>query len=168
MDNSFSTPPKDKAELVRRIQAARDELEDFLGQQSPEALAQPGPDGGWSVLDHLIHLAEWRWKQLALIQGQPGYRGLRIDAQTYETAGLDEVNAILYKRNRDLPSAKKLDEFNKAHAAVLEAIGRMDEADLQGPNNRSDPTDARSLLEGIIGNTYEHDLEHLGWIKEML
>lgn len=168
MDDTFSTPPSDKAELIRRIQAARTELEDFLSKQEPEALALPGPDGGWSVLDHLVHLAEWRWKLLALIQGRAGYQGLRIDPQTYQTAGLDAVNAILYQRNQGRPGEEKLAEFHKAHAAVLEAIDRLAEADLRRPYDLTDPTDERILLDGIIGNTYEHDLEHLGWIKEIL
>ncbi len=166
MNETSSTLPKDKAELVRRIQAARTELEDFIGTLSPEALAKPGPDGGWSVLDHLVHLAEWRWKQLALIQGRPGYEGLGIDKQTFATAGIDGVNAILYERNRQRSTAEKLKDFRESHQAMLDAVAQMDEAGLQRANDLTDPTDRRILLEGIIGNTYEHDLEHLVWIKE--
>src|SRR5512138_1288107 len=108
MSVEYTHPPKDKAELISRIQAARAELEDFLGTLSPEALEKPGPDGGWSVLDHLVHLAEWRWKLLAMIQGRAGYEGLRIDEQTYHTADINQVNAILYQRNHSRPTAEKL------------------------------------------------------------
>ncbi len=168
MDENFSTPPKDKAELIRRIRAARKELEDTLRPMSAEELSRPGPDGGWSVLDHLIHLAEWRWKLLAMMQGRAGYEGLGIDAQTYQTAGLDGINAILHERNRRRPTAEVLTEFRRAHEVVLGAIERMDEADLQRVYDLADPTDTRRLIEGIIANTYGHDLEHLGWIREML
>jgi uncharacterized damage-inducible protein DinB len=166
MNERFSTPPKDKAELIHRIQEVRAELENFIGTLSSEALTQPGPDGGWSVLDHLIHLAEWRWKLLAMIQGRPGHEGLGIEKQTYETAGQDAVNAILYERNRQRPNAGKLAAYRESHEAVLEAIQQLHEADLQRVYDLTDPTDQRTLLEGIIGNTYGHDLEHLGWIKE--
>jgi len=168
MEQSFSTPPEDKAELIRRIQAARTELEDAIGKLDQEEITRPGPDGGWSVLDHLIHLAEWRWKLLAMIQGRAGNEGLGIDAQTYQTAGLDGVNAILYERNRQRPTTEKLAEFRRAHEAVLEAIDQLDEASLQRAYDLTDPSDPRILLEGIIGNTYGHDLEHLGWIREII
>jgi hypothetical protein len=143
-------------------------LEDYLGKQEPEALERPGPDGGWSVLDHLVHLAEWRWKILAVIAGHAGHEGLRIDAQTYRSGGLDGVNAILYERNRDRPAAEKLADFRNAHEAVLAAVEQMEAADLQRQYDLTDPTDDRILLDGIIGNTYDHDLEHLGWIREQL
>jgi len=42
MNESFSSPPKDKAELVRRIQAARTELEDFIGTLSRKGWPNPG------------------------------------------------------------------------------------------------------------------------------
>ncbi len=168
MDENFSTTPKDKAELIHRIDAARAELEDTIRPLSEEALGRPGPDGGWSVLDHLIHLAEWRWKLLAMMQGHAGYEGLGIDAQTYQTAGLDGINAILQERNRQRPATELLAEFRHAHQVVLEAIERMDEADLRRVYDLTDPSDTRLLIEGIIGNTYGHDLEHLGWIREML
>ncbi len=167
MDENFSTPPKDKAELIRRIQAAREELEDTIRPLSAEELVRSGPDGGWSVLDHLIHLAEWRWKLLAMIQGRAGYEGLGIDAQTYQTAGLDGINAILQERSRQRPAAEILAEFRRAHQVVLKAIERMEEADLQRVYDLTDPTDTTRLIEGIIANTYGHDLEHLGWIREL-
>lgn len=168
MNEPFSTPPKDKSELLHRIKAARAELEGYLAAQSPDTLAQPGPDGGWSALDHLAHLAGWRWKLLAMMRGHGGHVGLRIDAQTYQTAGLDGINAILYERNQPRPTAEKLADFHAAHAAVLAAIEQMDDADLQRRYDMTDPTDTRLLVDGIIGNTYGHDLEHLGWIRELL
>lgn len=168
MSELQSVPPQDKAELLRRIKAARAELEAFLDTLSPEALAQPGPDGGWSALDHLAHLAEWRWKLLAMMQGRGGHEGLRIDIQTYQIAGLDGINAILYERNHPRPTAEKLADFREAHQTVLAAIEQMDEADLRRRYDMTDPTDTRLLVDGIIGNTYGHDLEHLEWIRELV
>jgi len=79
---------------------------------------------------------------------------------------VDEINAILYERKPPTPTAEKLADFRKGHEAVLEALDQLDEADLQRAYDLTDPTDKRSLLAGIIGNTYGHDLEHLGWIRE--
>ncbi|RPJ49437.1 MAG: ClbS/DfsB family four-helix bundle protein [Chloroflexi bacterium] len=166
METEFTSPPANKTELIRRIEGARAALEDYLGKLEPEALSRANVPGGWSILDHLIHLAEWRWKLMAMMAGRGGHEGLKIDAQIYQTVELDELNAILYERNRQRPAEEILLEFRRAHETVLAAIDRPDEADLQRAYDLTAPADTRRLLEGIIGNTYEHDLEHLAWIKE--
>jgi hypothetical protein len=156
-----------KAELIARIQLAREELEEVLLGLSPADLARPGPEGGWAVQDHLAHLAEWRWKLLAMMNGRPGYEGLQISAEQY-SAGLDPINALLYERNQARSTEDILANFRRAHQAVLDALAPMTDADLKCAYDLTDPTDERSLLEGIIGNTYAHDLEHLAWIQAIL
>lgn len=161
------TSPRNKTELVERINAARAALDGTLSGLSDEALTRPGTGGGWSVKDHLAHLNQWRWKLLAMIEGRPPHQALGIDQATY-AAGLDAINARLYERDRDRPLAEILAESRRAHQAVLDAIAGMEEADLSRAYNLDDPTDSRILLEGIAGNTYEHDLEHRQWIIENL
>lgn len=160
--------PRTKADLIERIQQARADLDALVGPLSEAELSQPGPDGGWAVRDHLMHLAEWRWKLLAMMRGRPGYEGLQIDPQTYATAGVDRINAILYERNQPRGTAEILADYHRAHQTVLEAIQQMDESDLRRPYDLTDYSDPRLLMAGIAGNTYEHDAEHLGWIRELL
>lgn len=168
MNTTYSTPPQSKAELIKRIRASRALVEELIQSIPTVILLQAGPDGGWSIQDHLAHLSEWCWKLLAMIRGRPGYEGLRVDAETDQTAGLDGINAILYERNRGRGTDEVLADFRRAHAEVLVAVEQLDEADLSRAYDLTDPTDPRQLLEGIIGNTYGHDLEHLAYIHAIL
>ncbi len=90
--------PQQRADLLEHIRSSRARLDQTVGQLSEQQLATPGPDGGWAVKDHLAHLAAWEHKLLAMIQGQPGYVGLHVDAATYEHSNIDELNAILHER----------------------------------------------------------------------
>ena len=50
--------PRDKIELMERIHGSRAELERLVNRLDAEQATAPGPDG-WSVKDHLAHLALW-------------------------------------------------------------------------------------------------------------
>ena len=164
----MSSDPQTKQELLDRIQSARRALEGLLARLDAQAMQQPGPNGGWSVKDHLAHLAEWSRKQLALIDGQPGHEGLGIDQALYENGGIDAINAELYRRNNQRTLEDVLADFRASHETMVSRITQMSDADLRRVNNLKDPEGKRTLLEGIASNTYEHDEEHVEWIKEML
>jgi hypothetical protein len=59
-------------------------------------------------------------------------------------------------------------DFRQTHQDMLIAVEGLSEADLAKPYVPDDPTDSRRLVDGIIANSYEHDLEHQGWIEELL
>jgi hypothetical protein len=166
MDNPSTYPSK--SELLADIRAARAELEALIAPLSPQALSRPGPDGGWSIQDHLIHLAEWRWKLLAMINGRSGNEGLHIDEQVYHSGDFDAINDLLYRRNRARSTEDLLTEFRRAHAEVIRAIEQLPEVGLLRAYDLTLPGDTRPLVAGILGNTSDHDREHIEWIKEML
>jgi hypothetical protein len=160
--------PQNKGELIERMRQARAALEHTISSLSNEELIRPGADGGWSVKDHLAHLAAWARKVLAIMQGRPAYEGLQVDEMTYRETDLDGLNAILYEHARNRSLADVLADFRQTHRDMLIAVEGLSEADLAKPYVPDDPTDSRRLVDGIISNSYEHDLEHQGWIEELL
>jgi uncharacterized damage-inducible protein DinB len=164
---AFPPAPESKAELMERIRRERGALERVLNGLSDDDYAALGPDG-WSVKDHLAHLAAWERKQLALMRGRPPHEGLGVDEETYRSDDVDRVNAQVHERNRDLALPEVLDALRSAFDEMVSALEGMSEADLQRPNNPNDPEDTRDLLEGVTGNTYEHDMEHRAWIEALL
>ena len=59
----------EKAELLQAIERSWASLDDLVaGLREPE-LTRHGPDG-WSVKDHLAHLAAWNLALVALLEGR--------------------------------------------------------------------------------------------------
>ena len=86
------TNPKSKAELLMRIRVARSELDLTVAGLDEAALAAPGPEG-WSVKDHLAHLAAWARKVLANMDGRTGPEVLGVPADVYKRGDWIEINA---------------------------------------------------------------------------
>lgn len=156
-----------KAALLRRIRDTRATLEQLIAPLSHDQLTATGPDG-WSIKDHLAHLSAWRRKLLAMIEGRPDHEALQIDAATYESGDEDQINDLLYQRNRDRPLDEVLVEFRQVHEQVLAALEPMSEQDLdrQGYPDETDPN--RKLIHFVVGNTFGHDQEHINWIQSLL
>jgi len=164
--DSQMTVPQTKQELIDRVRTAREALEALLNGLDAAAMERPGPDGGWSIKDHLAHLADWSRKQMGLIDGQAAHAALGIDQDLYKHGGIDRVNEVLYQRSRGRSLDEVLADFCATHEAMVRRIEQMGEAHLRRANSLTDPDDQRLLVEGIASNTYEHDEEHAGWIKE--
>lgn len=166
-DVSDSAPlPWDRSELLQCIQDEWSALERAIGSLSDAQLTLPGPDG-WSVQDHLAHLAAWeRFMRLHHLQGLPPHEVLGVDQATFGRGDEDELNAILFDRNRGGSLSDTLAELHRTHEAVLGDLENMPLADLMQQHYADDP-EARPLLCFIIYNTYEHYAEHRKTIEQL-
>jgi uncharacterized protein (TIGR03083 family) len=152
--------------VLGEIRAARAEIEALLSRLDEAALTQPGPDGGWSVKDHLAHLTAWRRMVLGMLEGQPRHAGLGVDQATYDQ-GEDAINAALEARAKGQPLAAVLAEFRQVYDELARRLARFDEA-MWGEPYPLTPRPDHPRQDSITGNTYEHDREHLAWIEEAL
>ena len=59
-----------KAELLARIQSGWDQFSAFLTTLTPEQLTRPTDAAGWTVSDHLSHIAFWEGSIPAWLRGQ--------------------------------------------------------------------------------------------------
>src|SRR5215211_81290 len=166
MSDDFT--PQQKADLLERIHSSRAALDQTVGQLSKRQLATPGPDGGWAVKDHLAHLAAWEHKLLAMIQGQPGYVGLQVDAATYEHSNIDELNAILHERFKVLSPVAAIAESRRSYEQLMATVEALSEANLGAPYAPGDPDDRRRIIDGIVDNTYDHYDEHRAAIGQIV
>jgi hypothetical protein len=161
--------PADKEALLARIQQSRASLEAQITPLSAEQLAAPGPDGGWSVKDHLYHLATWQQVQLARMQGRPEWAVVELDEATYRAAitsaeDFRDINAIIERRGKDFAPDAVLAHFRDACAQLLDEVNRWAYADLLTPVRPDGPT----VLKQLSGDSYEHDDEHLRMLRQML
>lgn len=142
--------PEGRGALIERIGRSWNELQREVGDLDDRRLSAPGPEG-WSVKDHLAHLARWEQYLLAVLEGRPEplaafglEAGQERDAET--------INAALQPRDSGLTPAEVRRLLADTHASVLARLEALEDAELE-----------RSL--GLIeGNTCGHIDEHRPWI----
>lgn len=152
--------PRDKAELLDRIARGWDELHGALEALSEARLTAPGADG-WSIKDHLAHLGAWERSAVAILEGQPRYQVLGVEAAVWQSGDTDQINAQVQARTRARPWAEVLADLRSAHAAMLAALEPRSWVELLVEY------DGAPILARIAGNTYEHYAEHLAGIAAL-
>ena len=158
--------PRTKAELLERIPPARAALEETIAGLSESELDAPGPDG-WSVKDHLSHIATWERMMVAHLRDGSAHAVLQMDEATYLAKGLEELNEAIYQQHRDRPPARVLEDFRQAHREAVALLDGLDEAAFWRPYWHDDPS-GRPVMDKVAGDTYRHYLEHRTWIQELL
>jgi hypothetical protein len=160
-----------KDELLRRLEAAWDELLEVLVGLDDAAKSRVNPESGWAIKDHLSHLAVWESGITYLLTGRPRHEGMGISAEQWRDLTMDEINTVLYQAGRDRSPAEAMAHMRMAHEEMLNTLTALNDADLRRDYAEFDsgerPT-GQPIIGWIIGNTYEHYQEHLGYIREAL
>jgi hypothetical protein len=158
----FPPLPTNKAGLLEGIDREYAALEQAIGRLSEAQLTQP-IDGSWSAKDILAHIAAWQQILLVFhIDQRPFEQAAPGVAVDYQSSDVDTINEALYQRDRERPLAEVLETFRRSHQQALTKIKGMSEADLfraYTPPGR-DPSSGGRLISWIVGDTYEHYLEH--------
>lgn len=156
-------------ELLLLMNEARGELEAFVAGVPPEELVGPRKNG-WTVKDHLFHLATWDLYLIAVLDREPRVPALGLDHDPH--APFDEVNSVFFERGRDLPLNQVLGMFRGNRARIIERVRGFSESDLARPAadfQPVDPTPPQGTLDHwIVSFTVEHDREHHEWMREIL
>jgi len=141
-------------ELVNRVEEAG-------------GLSQAGADG-WTVKDHLTHVAAWEHSLLALIEGHDRERAMGLSEAV---EGIDNENEAIRKLHENETEDETLVYFRDSHARLVSALGKLSDADLQKPYSHYQSTDLdekRPVVGWVAGNTYEHYAEHIERINQLL
>ncbi len=162
-----------KSQLLDLIHHSRTELEQTVNGLTEAQLAAPGPEGGWSVKDHLVHLMAWENSMVYLLNRRARHLGLGVDEATYLGGDDDVINAAIQAKHADRPPAEILADWRATHQQLLETLNRLTDAELQKPYAHflpDEPGDdgGQSILNRIGGNTYEHYDEHRGYIQSLI
>lgn len=140
---------EDRDALLQHYGRMRAELLDAIDGLSDAALSEPSLDG-WSVKDHLAHLAAWDEIRASEVA--------RISAG-YTTAwrmsdGQDGVYSLLAHELRGALSVQQVRwELDASRARLLEAITSAPARGLDGS------------LYGEAGLLSFHEAQHTGWIR---
>jgi uncharacterized protein (TIGR03083 family) len=151
-----------------RVQRGWAELEEVVGGLDTDALQAPVADG-WTVKDHLSHLAAWEESLLALLEGRD--RAEAMAAPGMEDEGVDAINAVVWEQRRGDAPAEALARLRETHGRLVARLEALSDEDFSRPYSYFQPDAAdeqRPVTEWIAGNTWEHYEEHLDWLREPL
>jgi hypothetical protein len=128
---------------------------------------------GWSVKDHLIHLAAWERSVVFFLQGKPRHAGLGVEEALFLKGSDDDVNAVVFQQRKDLPLAEAFAQFREVHQQLLKLLAALTDTDLQKPYRHYLPDepghdDGSPAINVIDGNSARHFAEHLTWIEALV
>jgi hypothetical protein len=160
-----------KAELLDRIRGTRAAIDQFIAQSSEERMSTPGPEG-WAPKDHLVHIAAWEGRLLALLDDRPAWEGLGVSEADADGHDMDHLNDLVYQRSKDRPLSAVLADYRRSHEELLAVLETMSDDDLYRPYSHYRPDDPpynpNPVFGWIAGNTFEHYEEHLGWMRQLI
>jgi hypothetical protein len=142
-------------------------LMQVIGRLTPQQMVAPDP-GGWSPKDNLIHLATWMNFMLkSYLGGQPAHAAMGIDTKTFNGLEEDDINAIIFERNRDRSADDVLSELKNAYTETVKTLSDIRFENLMKPLRRDDPLQ-RPVIDWVVGNTSAHFAEHREYIERAL
>ncbi len=171
MDDS----PKNKQEALAVMAKEREALEKtFQGLSDPQ-LTTPGAEG-WSIKDHLMHIAVWEQGIVALLNKQSRYGAMGLSREEWRMEYPDfdkKTNALIHERTKSRSLAEVRAAFRDSHQQMLDVLARLTEDDLLKPYSHYAPEEApsddkRPVFAWIAGNTFGHYAEHREWIQAII
>jgi len=166
------TQPRTKAELEREMDQGWSALEAMLSDLTEEQLTGPTDAEGWTVKDHLAHLAAWERSMVYLLQGKPRHEGLGVTVETYQ-GDIDDLNAAIQAASKDVPLSAVVTLLRTTHESLREQVASMSEDDLQQPYLHFLPDepgrdDGRPIIDRLHGNSGGHFVEHIPWMEAIV
>jgi uncharacterized protein (TIGR03083 family) len=156
--------------VLRHLVEGWDALQAFLVPLTDEQLTGPSDAVGWTVRDHLIHLATGDAGIVALLNGTSRIAAMGVDSLTWETGDDDLINDVIRQRYQSLPLPDVLALLRQSHEHLVQKIASMSDADLVRPYQDFDPDSDQTgpVVGWIVGNSFRHYDEHLPWMAAII
>jgi len=141
--------PEDRDDLLQHYRASREKLLAAIDGLTDEQMSEPSIDG-WSVKDHLAHIALWDDIRAAEVE--------RISAG-FESAWKmteqqdDDHNAVGYEIRRSMSPAQARWELENSRRKLLDAIAA------------APPEALDTARYGAAGLRSDHEHDHAGWLQ---
>jgi hypothetical protein len=141
---------EDRDDLLQHYEATRAGLKAAIEGLTPAQLMDASIDG-WSVKDHLLHLATW--DDVRAAEAERISRGF-ASAWPMTNEQDEAFNDMAYELRKGLSLEQALYEFEASRGRLLDAIRNATGRGLD------------ASLYGAAGLRSGHEEEHTGWIRE--
>ena len=155
-----------KDQLLALMKRGWNDFDSFMSQFSEAQITQPTDAAGWTVKDHVAHLARWEDGIWALLNSQPRNVQMGVPDDLWAQNDYDAINAALRDLDKDLTLEQVRQHFSDVHERLIAKIEALSDADLQLPYEHYRPGSGmdKPVIGWISGNTHEHYAEHKPWI----
>ncbi|MGQ0605209.1 MAG: DinB family protein [Anaerolineales bacterium] len=155
-----------KAELVRTLTDARQQLDAALAGLTEAQLAQPGVVDDWAVKDALIHVTAWAAE---VVTGLSRFkRKIKGWKASYTNAEIETVNDKIYRETKNRSLDRVLADYHGVHKQLLRQIEALSQAEIDGPS----PWAGHDMIEWILDWVADHEREHAeqiaAWRKQFV
>ncbi|MEP6985609.1 MAG: DinB family protein, partial [Chloroflexota bacterium] len=161
----------DKAELLAKTRASWDVLNAYIATLNEEQLTQLTDAAGWSVKDHLIHIAVWEDGIWALLNKQSRAAQMGLEGDIWRKGGIDRANAIIHQQHEADSLADVEQKRHAIHDRLIQQIAAMSDKDLLHPYayyQAQAASETHAVIDAVIGDTFEHYEQHIPWIKAIV
>jgi hypothetical protein len=168
-----ATPAMNRTLVLESVERCWTTLDEFLGGLSSAHMALAGADG-WTVKDHLAHIAAWNLSLVALLERR--HRQAAMALEGFSTTDWDGQNDVLLQRYSGLVADEVRALLLGSCLMVVDALRGLSDADLMHPYREFQPHDLRTSFPTsdhpvwlwVVGSTEMHVDEHLGYISRLI
>jgi hypothetical protein len=149
-------------------QAAWLALLDEIGEEN---MTQPEAASGWSIKDIVAHITGWRRRTVLRFRATldptvdmtPDY-----PAELDEDDEVDEINAWIYKANRDRPLADVLNDSREVFQQLVAEVSALSDEQLNDPQRFPWLEGERLTGAFIFGHFHqEHEPDMRAWLARV-
>jgi hypothetical protein len=166
-----STGPISKKQLLAEMQSEQAAWLALLDEIGEENMTQPEVAGGWSIKDIVAHLTGWRRRTVLRFRAAldptvdmtPDY-----PAELDEDDEVDEINAWIYKANRDRPLADVLNDSREVFQQLVAEVSALSDEQLNDPQRFPWLEGERLTGAFIFGHFHEeHEPDMRAWLSRV-
>ena len=154
-------------ETTARIDQANRELQAFLADKSTDDLIEPRDDG-WSVKDHLAHIAVWMNGLNAMLRREDRASVMGVSRAAWDADDTDAINAEIYGAWADRSLNDVRAALAHARLELAETLDDLSDDDLYRPFSEfvPDAGEQEPIINWVAGNTFGHIEEHLEMLRQ--
>ena len=162
-----------KAAMLAEIEASYRHFLDYIDALTPEEWIGPTDAAGWTVKDHVSHLAVWAASMIGVIERRPRWETIGVSKPVWDSIkdGYDEINDVLREKHLADSITQVRADLVSAHEGLMALVEPMSIEELSRPYSDFQPwaAGANSPLYGYMqGNTGSHYVMHLEYIMKIL
>ena len=172
--NKNTTGPISKKQLLAEMQSEQAAWLALLDKIGEENMTQPEVAGGWSIKDIVAHITGWRRRTVLRFRAAldptidmtphwPAEMG-ELD----EDDDVDEINAWIYKTNRDRPLADVLNDSLEVFQQLVTEVLALSDEQLNDPQRFPWLEGERLTGALIFGHFHEeHEPDMRAWLAKV-
>ena len=166
-----STGPISKKQLLAEMQSEQAAWLALLDEIGEENMTQPEVAGGWSIKDIVAHLTGWRRRTVLRFRAAldptvdmtPDY-----PAELDEDDEVDQINAWIYKANRDRPLADVLNDSREVFQQLVAEVSALSDEQLNDPQRFPWLEGERLTGAFLFGHFHEeHESDMRAWLAKV-